>query len=108
MSSQRQWTDEEKRQVVEMYKAGAKYKEITATVGMPQATITWVLHKEGVRPRRVPRETVSVRVVLADLADAQRQLGQALAERDAAIVQRDDLLAEVDRLRNQLVASADC
>ena len=99
MSEHRRWTEEEKARVIEMYKAGAKYKTITAETGMPQATITWVLHEEKVRPRRVPRENVSVRVVMADLADAQRQLGAVTAERDA-------LLEEVDRLRQRCAADA--
>lgn len=78
------WPVEKQDEAIALYRQGVKYAKISEITGVPMATLVSWLHKRGVKPNRrsiVNEEgNVSVDALLTRLADAERQLGEALAE----------------------------
>jgi transposase-like protein len=72
-------SEQDRDRIVELYQQGTKLVEITRLTGVPRSTIYWVLRKRGVEPERITRpsrESLGVDEVLAQLAEANRTIGQ--------------------------------
>lgn len=71
-----------RRQVITMYQAGDKVKDITEATGLARPNIYWVLRAEGLTPNRQKRDNVTTQNLLDALRDAHQEIGRLQAEND--------------------------
>jgi transposase-like protein len=85
------YTDEQKDQVIELYRAGVKGDEISRRTGVPRPTVYLLLEQRGIKPGR--------RKVMESRQMDTMQLMEQLSERDRLIGR---LQHEIEQLKQRL------
>ena len=101
MPAQRRFSDEDRRQAVEMFRAGVKLTKIEAETGMSRATIYTCIREEGLEPRRQQKRTHLKHDPAQTLEFAFDRLLQLQEEVGRLKRANEDLRAEIERLRLQ-------
>lgn len=86
MPADSRYTDEQKDEVVELYRRGIKGADISERTGIPRPTVYLILEQRGIKPSR--RNTMKARQV--DTATLLEQL----AERDRLIGRLEEQLVQ--------------
>lgn len=98
----RKYTDEQKDEIVQLYREGLKGEIISERTGVPRPTVYLILEQRGIKPSR--RKVMRARQV------APEQLLEQIAERDRYIGRLELELEQAQRtievLQDQLTAAA--
>lgn len=84
--------DKTQKKIVVAYERGDKIKDIQESVGVPRATIYYVLEKHGVTSNRIKRRA---RLTGGDIELAQ--LYELIDSQNKVIEQQRDLIADIQR-----------
>lgn len=96
-------TEEQKDEVVQLYREGRKWREIAAEVGIAQPNIGWILRERGERKvrQKAPSEEISVAQALEQLGAVQREAERYKVWYEQEKLLNERLMAEVIELRSK-------
>lgn len=84
------YTDEQKDEIVALYRQGVKGDDISKRTGVPRPTVYLILEQRGIKPSRRKTMTarqVSPEVLLEQLAEKDRRIGRLEYELEQARAQ---------------------
>lgn len=96
-------TEDQKDQVVKLYREGRKWREIAAEVGIQQPNIGWILEERGERKtrQRPPSEQITTSQAMERAIAAERSAAEWQVRYEQEHLSNERLMGELIQLREE-------